>query len=264
MAKKMLTESAYLTWKKQYGSATGSKYVPILSIRQRASKGFRHRIAGYSSNRVHHLLSNLEFFAFLIQDWDQKVTDIRERFPLDIDETRRIADNLGLHHPYSKKHKEYLVLTTDLLVDLCDGGNLYQEALSIIPSQSLDNSKVLRETLIEKAYWEEREVEFKIYTEKSLPMQRALNIKWFWLERNRKNVPIESDRELLMLAKALKDRILTAHNKIIGDLCYEADQDLHLPPSTSIKVVKYMLANRCWQVDLDQPISSNRPLILII
>jgi hypothetical protein len=259
----IITESRYEKWRKKYGNATGTDYVPILKTLNLISKGNRHRIAGYVSKRVHHLRSNLERDAFVIYDWTPNVTDIRERYPLDFEETKRIADELGFSHPYSKKNKEFMVLTTDFLVDFIEDDIHYQNAVSILYSSSLKNKSILKDALIRKIFWEERGVKFSIYTEKSLPLNKAKSIRWFWNERDRKNVPIREDEELWKLESILRNRIIESPKNIIGDLCYEIDQSLKLPPGVSINVVKYMIANNFWMVDMDEALSSNRPLPFI-
>jgi len=63
------------------------------------SRGVSHRIYSHKTQRVHHLLSNLELYVFLILDWSSSVQDIREQFPLNLDDTKEICLEHGLRHP---------------------------------------------------------------------------------------------------------------------------------------------------------------------
>src|SRR5437763_1442382 len=77
------------------GVGTGADYTPYLFIHDVASIGLASRDWGWKTNRVHHFLSRLELKFFYILEWLQHVLDIREQFPLDLDETLAIADRLG-------------------------------------------------------------------------------------------------------------------------------------------------------------------------
>ena len=73
------------------GAGRGPSYKPWLTIQDVPSHGRSHRFVGRVTGRLHHLLSDLEYRTLLIYDWSRIVTDIREQFPLDRDDTRRHA-----------------------------------------------------------------------------------------------------------------------------------------------------------------------------
>lgn len=71
------------------GQGMGKDYQPWLTIQDVPSRGVSHRIYSHKTQRVHHLLSNLELYVFLILDWSSFVQDIREQFPLNLDDKKR-------------------------------------------------------------------------------------------------------------------------------------------------------------------------------
>ena len=73
--------------------------MPYLLVHDVPSNGLASRIWGWKTNRVHHLLSRLELIFFYMLEWCQDVIDIREQFPLNLDETLAISDRLGVRHP---------------------------------------------------------------------------------------------------------------------------------------------------------------------
>lgn len=76
-----------------------SEYEPAIKIpRTKGLNSTVSRINGSKASRVHHLLSRNETRYFYYLEWASNVTDIREQFPLDIDETREIANLFGLRH----------------------------------------------------------------------------------------------------------------------------------------------------------------------
>src|ERR687884_72384 len=103
------------------GVGTGADYIPYLLIHDVPSIGLASRVWGWKTRRVHHLLSRLELKFFYTLEWRPDVRDIREQFPLDLDETLAIADQLGLSHPRDRKTKDYVVMTTDFMITIKKG-----------------------------------------------------------------------------------------------------------------------------------------------
>lgn len=105
------------------GQGYGQSYRPWLTIQDVSSLGRSSRIRGRKTAREHHLLSDMETALFLLLDWSDSVTDIREQFPLDRDETRRIATEMGVRHPADAQSKTDIVMTTDFVVDIRERSN---------------------------------------------------------------------------------------------------------------------------------------------
>jgi len=78
------------------------------------SSGRVHRFIGWKTSREHHLLSDLEFNYLCFCDWAENVIDIREQFPLDRENTLKIAEDIGIHHPVDPKTKVPVVMTIEL------------------------------------------------------------------------------------------------------------------------------------------------------
>ena len=98
------------------GLGSGHQYEPFIKVHEISSKGESYRILGRNTSRPHHLLSRLELSAFLVFDRYELTTDIKEQYPLPIEDTLAICERLGIRHPQlSGKLK---VVTTDLVVEL--------------------------------------------------------------------------------------------------------------------------------------------------
>lgn len=80
------------------GQGQGPDYKPFIYTRDVSSLGRSHRLPGSKTKRLHHLLSDLELAIFLTLDRSLRVTDIREQFPMRVEDTVRIAEELGLPH----------------------------------------------------------------------------------------------------------------------------------------------------------------------
>ena len=126
---------------------------------------------------MHHLLSDIERGAFLIYDFLPGVTDIREQFPLNHDETQAIAERAGIRHPVGARARTPLVQTTDLVIDMVRDGRTVSLARSVKRSVELQELRAL-ELEIERRYWTAKGVDWGIVTERELhaPLLRNLEL----------------------------------------------------------------------------------------
>ena len=85
------------------GTGRGANYKPWLLILDVPSIGLATRDKGWITQREHHFMSKLEWQYFYLLEWSLIVTDIREQFPLDLEETLAIAKSLGIPHPSNRK-----------------------------------------------------------------------------------------------------------------------------------------------------------------
>jgi len=160
------------------GSGEGASYQPFLKTRDVSSNGRRSRILGSKSGRVHHFLSDLEVRAFYELEWDDTVVDIRERFPLPREITRRIARAIGIRHPRTKPNGAACVLMTDLVVDRVHHNGLLRNAIFVVYEADLANPKAQEKLEIERRYWALYNVDVTVWTEKRLPKERGDNLQW--------------------------------------------------------------------------------------
>ena len=157
------------------GQGTLADYKPWVQIQDFPSKGVVSRVRGRTTGRVHHLMSNLELRYFYLLDWSEKAVDIREQFPLmEISDAIEIADKCGIRYPYDNVSGFPYVLTTDFLVTMRDG----YAARTVKPSKELSRPRVREKLEIERRYWQERGINWRIVTEKEIPPTKSRNIEW--------------------------------------------------------------------------------------
>jgi hypothetical protein len=138
------------------GSGRGQSYKPWLTTSDVPSLGRTHRIFLARTSRQHHLLSDLEYYAFLNSSFDDDVVDIREQFPLDRAETLAIAAALGIKHPQDKGVS--IVMTTDLLETRIAAEGHSETAIAIKPAEKLTETRTIEKLEIERIYWSRRKV----------------------------------------------------------------------------------------------------------
>jgi hypothetical protein len=244
--------------KKGRGQGRGRGYLPWITIRDVSSKGFSHRIKGWKTGRVHHLLSNLERNFFFLLEWADNVTDIREKFPLlPAEKTLEIAQRLGINHPTDPKTGEPKVMTTDFLVNIKNHGNEKVVAFSVIPHSRSKGS--INRTFLERMYWKEKRVDFTEVTEKDISPIMVENLLWLHPTKSLEFSPgltIESVLNIeSVLYLVIKDSALP-----LSYSCLSVDEELGLKVGTSLWVVRYLIANRYWFVDMEVHLDTDEPL----
>jgi hypothetical protein len=170
------TENKYRKWAKEgRGQGRLDTYRPWLTIQDVPSYGRSHRVLSATNGRVVHLFSDLEFYAFLVADWECGVSDIREQYPLSRDLTCSIADSLNVRHPQA--HQTEMVMTTDLLLDQ-HSAQYPLRAIQVKPSAMQNDPRTEQKLVIEKRFWESMNISFKIVTEKSYDTNYIENLRW--------------------------------------------------------------------------------------
>lgn len=245
------------------GKGRGEKYLPFLFIQDVASIGLATRDKGWITGRVHHFLSKLEWLFFLTLEWVLDIIDIREQYPLDLDETLAIAKRLGISHPVDPKTREPIMMTTDFVITVRTPTGIIELARTVKYKKDLASLRVMEKFEIERVYWQSRGVDWKIITEQDIDLILAANVKWLhryrWLHAI---APITE--ETIQRVEAVLRPQLTEENELpLRYLTDVSDLNLGLPPGTSLVVVRYLLANRIWEVDMSNPIQPCTKMILL-
>lgn len=109
----------------------------------------------YKTGRNVNLLSEAEAKVFFLLLWADDVSDIKEQYVLDFDETKRIAEDLGYRKPTKR-------MSTDFYFKIKDP--VYNHgAVSVKSSRSQLKDRRTRELLdIEKTYWDNKGVQYEL------------------------------------------------------------------------------------------------------
>lgn len=170
------------------GRGEGREYKPWLYVHDVASRGRSSRVV--NDGRVVHTLSDWETAALRDFQWDATVVDVKEQFPLVLDDTLRIAAEMKVRHPSDGSPREPIVMTTDFLVTRMVGGRLVQTAYAVKENGALDLSlartrgqmvsirRTRQKLEIERRYWAARGIEWQHLTEDQLSKVRKVNIEW--------------------------------------------------------------------------------------
>ncbi|MFB2839102.1 TnsA endonuclease N-terminal domain-containing protein [Floridanema evergladense] len=247
------------------GQGQGKAYNPWLHIQDVASQGLASRIKGWKTSRVHHLLSKLETEYFYVLEWSDIVSDIREQYPLlPLAETLAIAEQLNIPHPSDPHSKEPVVMTTDFLITSQRNFlNPIAQARTIKYAKDLQSPRTLEKLEIERHYWQKRDIDWGIVTEREIPKTVVENIKWLHPYFDAAGLLPLTQKDLARIESVLTPQVIEANSSLtnITALC---DDQLGIEPGTSLSVVRYLLANRRWATNMNKPIRPSKKLEITV
>ena len=221
------------------GQGNGVSYKPWLTVQDVPSQGLTHRIKGWTTGRIHHLFSNLERDAFYVLDWSKRIHDIREQYPLlPLEETKVIADEIGVRHPTDPRTQQMVVMTTDFLVDVQGEDRTIQQARTVKPAEQLDHPRILEKLEIERRYWQAREVDWGIVTENEIPVVQSANIRLLHGYQQLE----ERLSEHTKCSEVIQYLLDYQYPCCLGDLVANCDDTLHLSRGTVLTVLYHLLA----------------------
>ena len=220
------TKEKNLKWSNEgRGKGELSSYKSWLKIQDIASKQKCSRIWSHKTGRIHNLFSPLEVGTFLILEWDDEITDIREHFPIP-NSNKSIV-----------KSKQNLITTTFVYTK-----DNQDYALSI----NGDNLE------IQKSYWDNENIPFEVWKEVNKILVR--NLEWIRNYRELEITDIENiENELFERIQILP----------IRDATQETENSLGLEAGTGLTALRYLLANKIWIVELEKPIKMTNKLSII-
>lgn len=243
------------------GTGTGKDYKPELRIQDVSSVGLATRVLGWTTGRIHHLMSKLELMVFYTFDWPDAVVDIREQFPLDIEETQAIAAELRIRHPRDVKTKELVTMTTDFLITVRNGIQEVVYAYTVKYGKALSSRRVMQKFEIERIYWTRRNVGWAITTELDVDVAFVANVQWVHFYRRLSSLAPLNESAVRRIEAFLAPHVY-AQQAPLRELTNQSDSELSLAPGTSLSVVRHLIATRRFEVDMKIPIQPETILAL--
>lgn len=251
--------------RKGRGQGVGKDYKPFIQAHDNkvASEGWLTRHKGWKTGRIHHTLSEHERKYLYYCEWLDGVIDIREQWPLlPLEKTLEISKQLGIQH--AQFDGTPVVMTTDFRLTLKTENGSMDVIRTIKPSNKLDD-RTLELFEVERRYFEEQGIDWRIITENKIPNILVANIEWL-SEAKYLETRAGIDNELLSsLSNGLYLIIQEDSGQTpISKLCLRADNIFGLQHGTCMFLMKHMLANKRWETDMtSKKIKEFEPLIVI-
>ncbi|MCC7703515.1 TnsA endonuclease N-terminal domain-containing protein [Janthinobacterium sp. GW460P] len=265
MRRAPITVDDICRWKNQgLGLGQGAAYKPWIDVRCFSSKGRMSRPPGVTTGRVHHLFSDNESYFFLMADYAIPIVDIREQFPL-FPETRTqaIASALGIRYPKYPQSATPIVMTTDfLLTVVSSSGARSYVAWSIKSPEELrgkNRRSVLAKLELERRYWFERGVPWRLFTANEFDQTVIDNLDWL------SYLTVEDDTDDTVIARMLpkflaRFAILSSKGLILKELLHACAESLgaDTPQKLTSKIFRYSVWHHLIELDLRVPVGLQR------
>jgi len=220
-------------------------YKPFITVRDISSRGRVHRPFGLKSKRIHHLLSDLELAIFLTLDWSEVVTDIREQFPLNLDDTSQIADQASVRHAEFKGVLQ--IMTSDFLVDTLEAARP-QVAIQAKYAKDLEDERTVEKLELERRYWLSKGIPWYLVTEKDVSAAAVQNIKWLSAVTNDEVEEDDIHRHFELFIRLAK-----VHPQYkLPSLAQQLDLAYDLTPGDGLYWLRVLMSRRYFLFDITQ------------
>jgi TnsA endonuclease N terminal/TnsA endonuclease C terminal len=244
------------------GRGRGAEYRPYLETHEVPSRGLATRTKSTQNGRVQHTLSQLE------TDWLHAfraipgLVDIREQFPLNLEETVQIADRLEISHTTDPRTKERTVVTTDFLLNFSKGCRETEIAVAIKPAADLGSARTLEKLEIERVYWAARKIPWRIITERELPRALVKNMKWIHTHLDLVKSGEFSNDQIHRIRITMESDVMQGQRSLV-QIAAACDDRLGLKPGAALCVTRHLIGTGIWPVDLTVEIDPQQPLCII-
>jgi hypothetical protein len=252
--------------KEGYGQGVGQNYKPWVTTHDFPSDGLVSRSPGWKTNRVYHFMSNNELRYFYILEWSNRIKDIREQYPLNLEDTLGIAENIGIKHSVDNISKFPRIMSTDFMITLSINGKEINVARTIKPFNKLEEKRVVEKYEIERRYWLEKNIDWKLVTENDISKEFASNVEWVHTEYILEALPDMGLTDLLDICEHIKDR-LGKNDCSINYVTSSLDKAFNIERGTCLSLFKHLLAKKEIVMDMQKKItggSSTSDIIKII
>jgi len=228
------------------GQGLGSDYKPFIYTYEVSSLGRSHRLFGNKCQRMHHLLSDLELSIFLTFDWLPHVTDIREQFPLRLEDVTKIAVEIGISYP--KFGGVNQVLSSDFLVDTIDP-DFPQIAIQAKYTNHLEKPETIERLELERRYWASKDIPWFLITEQQISKTVFNNIQWLYTAQHEEL----SGDELQHYFNLFSHEFKKFPEKNIIQTIQSLDISYNLETGTGLYWLKNLIARRFFVFNINYP-----------
>ncbi|WIV12840.1 TnsA endonuclease C-terminal domain-containing protein [Proteiniborus sp. MB09-C3] len=238
------------------GQGEGKEYKPWLTVQDFPSMGRVTRVFGWTTQRIHHFFSDTQLKYFYLLDWEERVIDIREHYPLiDLEVVLKDTSDLRLGKFIDRKTKEPYILTTTFLITLLNSdGKKSFAARSIKYASELSKKSTIEKLEIERRYWKVQGIDWGIVTNKDINDVRAKNIEWVHSVMNSDGCNGLTKAEFDDLFDGILYRFID-NKQSVKNIIAGFEKDYSLDVGMGLLLFKRLVAEKRIVLDMDKPIN---------
>ncbi|WP_191559394.1 TnsA endonuclease C-terminal domain-containing protein [Metabacillus idriensis] len=237
------------------GQGEGSAYKPWLQVQDIASQGRSTRLFCHKSQRVIHLLSDMQLYYYYLLSFDSHVTDLREQYPLLDFYELNIPIDQGLEKKLlNTKTKVPHVFTISFLITRVDqNNNPFYEARVIKTSSELEKKATIERLELQRRYFEKKNIDFGIVTEKEINKQVARNIGWVLTAYDLQDYP-ELMGNLELLKVDMLNLLYSNAKKTFQSIFSRLERLYQLNEGMGLILFKHLVATKQITMNMNQKI----------
>jgi len=250
--------------KEKRGQGEGEDYLPWLNIQSFPSLGRVSRVFSNKTGRIHHFLSDIQTNVFYIYSFMDYVIDIREHYPLlSINGLLGNLDKYGLgkYNNYNNQDKPPTIVTTTFLITTkSKDGEIGYIARSVKNSNELDRKHVIEMMELQRRYWDAKNIDWGIITQKEINKTRAKNIEWALSSLYDNDDETESLTPTIQdsLENELLDRLKNASSQPVRDICIELEKEYDLRAGEGILLFRRLVAKKKILIEMEKNIDLSK------
>ena len=236
------------------GRGRGPTYIPWVGILDFYSEGRTREPYSHKFLRTHQLLSDGEWWTFLLLEWAADVIDVREQYPLDRDITLEVAHGLRIPHQYYPGTHVPLVMTIDFLVTRIRDGKEYLEAFNVKTAADLEAPRVIEELEVARATCEGMDIDHHLIVTERLPKQKLRNLEWI------RDAQLDADATEPFpgffeehMSRMTADIAARRFDGSLVDYCSRYDSRYSVEQGVALRVARMLMSVRALNMDLNNP-----------
>ncbi len=243
------------------GLGTGATYLPWIEVTDLSSRGDSRRVYSRLTNRMHHLLSTIEFDFFVLAEFTPDIVDIREQFPLPRDDTLSIAAQLGIPHPMYPGSKVPTVMTADFVITREREGKRRFEAYNCKAASEANDARSIAKLEIQRRLFLSDGIAHHIVFDSALPAKKIKNIKWI-RDASLSDTELEPYKDYYddHCSRLLRELPFGRQDWTLAEYCKQYDAQTGATPGTALRVARILLGQRLLLADLNQPDLPSMPV----
>jgi hypothetical protein len=243
------------------GQGEGQNYQPFIKVQDFSSCGQANRDFGHTTQRQHDYFNKLEYQCYVVFDY-AGLHDIQEQYLIPFEKSVEISNQCGIPHPIDSTTKKLEPMTTDFRLTIPRPVGSTIAARAVRRSSKLLVPREVEILELERRCWACDGIDWGIITELDLDPILIKNLKWSYKFRSLKSLcPLPEDM-VYRVSNVLTEMVL-AGNSSLSEIALECDDRLGLEAGRSLKVARYLIATRQWEIDIFHLIKTVEKLSLI-
>lgn len=240
------------------GQGEYEEYKGFIQIHDFGSIGRSARIRSWKTNRILHLLSDIETRFFYLTEFDDSILQVKEHFPLyDFESVIGAQEDIDIRKFKDKQSGFPYIFTTTFLITIKGrDGRTFEVARSVKASHELEKKTTIERLELIRRYFDEKGIDWGLVTQKEIPRIKAKNIEWIHPARFLNETTDFTESDISYLTEILIESF-RGSNRAIRNITNTFDNQLNLEAGSGLLLFKHLLATKQIKIDMHKKIDLN-------